>query len=238
MKVDATKTAHQVQTPKQPFAQVLKQAKPVAAKAVTPATPKLATPAKAVGSPRVGAPPARTVASQVQHAGAPVKQLAQVRAHVDAEAKRLATVRSDHSHAANSMTQVRTERSEQLDEKQNAKLADALTQEFAKEPQPVLPAPKLENVQPGNAPVKIEAPAETKAAQASALIEKIEHFVRSNRPGLSLTLHHSLGARVELERLGPKELSVKLFGKPSAEAVGKIREELRARGLNVKLNVV
>ena len=144
------------------------------------------------------APAPKTMAVHTQVVGAPARQLTRSRVHVDAEATRLGTVRSDHSRAANSMTQARTERGEQLDEKQHAKLADALTQEFAKESPPVMPAPKLENVQLGSAPVKVEAPPETKAAQASALIEKIEHFVRSNRPGLSLTLNNSLGARVEL----------------------------------------
>ena len=86
------------------------------------------------------------------------------------------------------------------------------------------------------APPKVEAAPETKAAQAVALIERIELFVKSQRPGLALTLNNSLGAHVEIERMGPKEIALKLVGHrgpPTAEAVSRIREELRARGLKV-----
>lgn len=78
---------------------------------------------------------------------------------------------------------------------------------------------------------------ETKAAQAAALIEKIEVFVKSNqRPALALTLNNSLGARVEIERIGPGEVALKLVGHhgpPSPEAVSRIRDEMTARGLRV-----
>jgi hypothetical protein len=78
---------------------------------------------------------------------------------------------------------------------------------------------------------------ETKAAQAVALIEKIETFVKANqRPALALTLNNTLGARVEIERIGPGEVALKLVGQrgpPSPEAVSRIREELLARGLKV-----
>ncbi|MEO6119208.1 MAG: hypothetical protein ABIP12_00855, partial [Terriglobales bacterium] len=53
-------------------------------------------------------------------------------------------------------------------------------------------------------------PEEGKAAKAIALIERIETFVRSQRPGLALTLNNSLGAHVEIERIGPKEIALKL----------------------------
>ena len=76
-----------------------------------------------------------------------------------------------------------------------------------------------------------------RAAQAVALIEKIEVFVKSTqRPALELTLNNSLGARVEIERLGPGEVALKLVGKrgpPPPEAVSRIRDELAARGLKV-----
>jgi hypothetical protein len=78
--------------------------------------------------------------------------------------------------------------------------------------------------------------AEVKAASAVQLIEKIEAFVKSSRPGLSITLDGSLGARVEIERLGPKEVALRLVGTngpPKAEDIGRIRDEMRARGLKV-----
>ncbi len=78
--------------------------------------------------------------------------------------------------------------------------------------------------------------AEVKAASAVELIEKIEVFVKSQRPGLAITLDGSLGARVEIERLGPKEVAIRVVGKngpPAPEDIGRIREEMRARGLKV-----
>jgi hypothetical protein len=78
---------------------------------------------------------------------------------------------------------------------------------------------------------------QVKAAQAVALIEKIELFVKSTqRPAIALTLNNALGARVEIERVGPREVSLKLVGQhgpPSPDAVSRIREELQARGLKV-----
>ncbi|MFT3837578.1 MAG: hypothetical protein QM723_11335 [Myxococcaceae bacterium] len=75
------------------------------------------------------------------------------------------------------------------------------------------------------------------AAQAVELIEKIEVFVKSQRPALALTLNNSLGARVEIERIGPREVALKVVGAggipPNAEDLGRIREEMKARGLKV-----
>jgi hypothetical protein len=78
--------------------------------------------------------------------------------------------------------------------------------------------------------------AEERAVQAAALIERIEVFVKSQRPALALTLNNSLGARIELERLGAGRIALRLVGNggpPSPEIVSRIREELRARGLQL-----
>ncbi len=76
-----------------------------------------------------------------------------------------------------------------------------------------------------------------RSAAAAALIEKIQVFVRyGQRPVLALTLHGSLGARAEIERLGPGRVAVTLVGHrgpPCPEAVSRIRDELLARGLKV-----
>lgn len=77
---------------------------------------------------------------------------------------------------------------------------------------------------------------EVRAAQAAALIERIDVFVRSQRPALALTLNNSLGARVEIEKLGPGRIALRLVGRngpPPADTVNRIRDELRARGLQV-----
>jgi Insertion element 4 transposase N-terminal len=50
-----------------------------------------------------------------------------------------------------------------------------------------------------------------------------------------------LGARVEIERLGPKEVAVKVQGRrgpPSPEEVTQIRQEIRAKGLRLSALLV
>lgn len=78
--------------------------------------------------------------------------------------------------------------------------------------------------------------AEQRAHHALALIEKIEVFMKSSRPAMALTLDNSLGATVEIERLGPRQIALRLVsraGLPTPESLSLLREELRARGLNV-----
>lgn len=77
----------------------------------------------------------------------------------------------------------------------------------------------------------------TRASQAVELIEKIESFLKNARtPCLCLTLNNSLGSTVEIERIGPREVALKLTGHkgpPSAEDISRIRDEMTARGLKV-----
>ncbi len=76
-----------------------------------------------------------------------------------------------------------------------------------------------------------------RAAQAVELIEKIETFIKDSRtPSIALTLNNSLGARVEIERVGPREVALKVIGHrgpPRAEDISRIREEMAAHGLKV-----
>lgn len=101
---------------------------------------------------------------------------------------------------------------------------------------------KVAPAQPSDRPALGDVPfhplpsAEERAVQAAALIERIEVFVKSQRPALALTLNNSLGARIELERLGAGRIALRLVGNggpPSPEIVSRIREELRARGLQL-----
>lgn len=183
-----------------------------------------------------------SVASQVRQ---------QARVHADSEASRLSTVRTDHSQRAESLTHVRTESTQDLAERSNGRVIDFILKELGSEStasnssnmtSPPTPTGEIATVHPirsaaQQAAQKLdEAPPETRANQAVALIEKIETFVRSQRPGLALTLNNSLGASVEIERIGPREIALKLvghMGPPSADAVSRIRDELRARGLKV-----
>ncbi len=86
------------------------------------------------------------------------------------------------------------------------------------------------------------APAEATGPQAQVqaameLIEKIELFVRSQRPALRMSLGGPLAATVEVERTGPREVSLRIQGRggPLAqEDLARIREGLEARGLRLR----
>lgn len=242
MKVDpkATMTAAAV-TKAEPFKKLLAEAKAELGAQRTPATtvPAPARPAL-TASPKLALARASTVA----HAHAPVVQTLQhARTQANHEAQRLGTVRAQHAQTAEGLERTRTQHGEATVEKREARIIDFIVRELTQDerpPRPTEPA-TVHHLQPMlgaavAAPPKPEVPAETKAAQAVALIEKIEVFVKSQRPGLALTLNNSLGAHVEIERIGPKEIALKLVGHrgpPTAEAVSRIRDELRARGLKV-----
>jgi hypothetical protein len=172
-------------------------------------------------------------------------QLVQTRArvHADAEAQRLGAVRTTHSQNAERLANVRSDHTEAVIDRATNRLIDFITRELSQElppredPRRLAALGNTAHHLPSPPPSLSSAPTrEASAAQAVALIEKIEVFVKSQRPGLALTLNNSLGAHVEIERIGPKEIALKLVGHrgpPTAEAVSRIREELRARGLKV-----
>jgi hypothetical protein len=170
------------------------------------------------------------------------------RAHAESEASRLASVRADHTHSAETLTHARATTTEAVLDKSEAKIIEFILRELKGEAanstgEPITeratiselttqPAPALNATKPQTMP-DTEA---TRATQAVALIERIETFVKSQRPALALTLNNSLGAHVEIERIGPREVALKLVGHrgpPSADTVSRIRDELRARGIKV-----
>ena len=241
----------------QPFKQLLAEAKQPAPKPSTAISTKPAAgpqpPGLKPGTAAAHAQPsgprtalaaqlARTQAVSAQVAGTQ-RQVA--RTSVNAEAERLTHVRSGHDEVAAQQTVRSMEATSTQAEKVDARVLSLIVKElesaFDGEPPHVERAANCDGKsQPFRAdapppPVKsAEAPA--RAEQAVALIERIETFVRSSRPALALTLNNSLGARVEIERLGPGQVALKLIGQkgpPSADAVSRIREELRARGLKV-----
>lgn len=246
MKVDPKNAVAQVAASKaQPFKKLLSDAK-ADMKREAPTVPNGAA-LKSPGlttKPRPVGPVLKATTAQTAQATKTVGQvLQQARVHADGEAHRLGDVRSAHTQTAHSLQQVRTELTETALERGDAKLLEVITRELTADltpanhaaPLDVLPQQPIAATQ-GQPQPKVDAPPEARAAQAVALIEKIERFVKSQRPGLALTLNNSLGARVEIERIGPKEIALKLVGMngpPTAEAVSRIREELRARGLKV-----
>ena len=67
-----------------------------------------------------------------------------------------------------------------------------------------------------------------------ALVERVEHLLRAGQPSLAFTLAGRHGQRVQLERLGPGEVGIRLeggaFGRAEAE---RLAAELDGRGLHL-----
>lgn len=88
------------------------------------------------------------------------------------------------------------------------------------------------------APAAGIAPAspEDRVERALALVERIERFVRSGRPSLALTLRGQLPGRLEIERVAPGAVSLRLSSRraPSERVLREIRHALEARGLSVR----
>jgi hypothetical protein len=80
------------------------------------------------------------------------------------------------------------------------------------------------------------SPAEGRVERALALVERIERFVRSGRPSLALTLRGGLPGQVEVQRVGPGAIALRLSSarRPSASELGELRQALEARGLSVR----
>lgn len=261
MKVQPTDPQPAVQkTTAQPFKQLLAEAK----KGPQPAAKPKSAASTAAGVPkaptaRVKPPISTTVGAKaainatnavttaavttaaVTRAASQTRQVA--RQHSDAEADRLALVRSHHHQAASHQEVKAVESTASALQRVDARVLSLIVKElesaFEKEPPPIPRAANSDGKQPFSgeqvrSPAPVEPPA--RAEQAVALIERIETFVKSSRPALALTLNNSLGARVEIERLGPGQVALKLVGQqgpPSADAISRIREELKARGLKV-----
>lgn len=162
-----------------------------------------------------------------------------------------AAARAEANAKAENLVELRSQHGEKAQAKYDSRLVDLICAELKAEfgnelsrPQAAnsdrpVPAPVPSQPQATVTPItqaSAKQEAALKAASAVQLIEKIEAFVKSQRPGIALTLDGSLGARVEIERLGPKEVALRVVGKngpPAPEDIGRIREEMRARGLKV-----
>ena len=215
-------------------------------------TPPGLTAKAAAPSARV---PTQAVLSAKPAAIAQPNTLAVARGRVDAEADRLGVTRAHHASTAEAATTARLALNEGAEQKTSGRVVDLIVKELVAEFEtrpggpaasnvgnPVQPIASLNEV-PFHFGASSATPAqraaqtaELRANQAAALIERIDTFVRSQRPALALTLNNSLGARVEIERLGPGRIALRLIGRngpPHADTVNRIRDELTARGLKV-----
>ena len=105
-------------------------------------------------------------------------------------------------------------------------------------------APERGGQPPGAVPGVTAAPAPAGAGElasppaqveaALALVERVETFLRSGRPGLAFHLGGGAGQSVELERVGPRRVSVSLRGGALGPAdARRLRSELGARGITL-----
>ncbi|WAM29461.1 hypothetical protein [Myxococcus sp. NMCA1] len=169
---------------------------------------------------------------------------------MNVEVQRLGTVRSE----SQALGQERTEH----------RLHDLIARELSKDLRPALPVqpearpapgpPPPDEKRPLQEPIGSEsvtavtasaggarAPAEevnpaARAEAAMALIERIEVFVKSQRPALSMSLRGHLDATVEVERTGPREVSLRIQGRHrpvAAEDLSRLRDALESRGLKL-----
>ncbi len=193
--------------------------------------------------------PAGPILATARSALATPENLGHVRLAMHGEARRLSTVRSESQTVAQERTEHRV----------SELISRELAREYLSEPvQPPrtmplsveptrgaslaegLTAPSGEFRLAGNgaSAAPAQAPsAQLKAEAALELIEKIELFVRSQRPALRMSLGGGLAAAVEVERTGPREVALRLQGRhgPLAqEEISRLQGALEARGLRLR----
>jgi hypothetical protein len=242
MKVQCIFPGRAVAAPKKTaFGQVLKQQPPALPK---PAAKPLAAVPPNLKAARIAAPPSAAFAPPAALAANPTAAaLTTARSTSHAKATLLADVRSAHQVVANERLEGRLLdlicKELVIEFSTDAKLKVANQDLPLPPPTPNLPATapaaQLAAIAPPSGG-RAEAPS-VKAAAAVELIEKIETFIKDSRtPAIALTLNNSLGAKVEIERIGPREVALRVVGRngpPRAEDISRIREEMQARGLKV-----
>ncbi|WP_002627275.1 hypothetical protein [Cystobacter fuscus] len=230
------------------FQELMKRAPPEPAKRPPPGAQGVRPPGVlARGSLGVRAAPG-SLQIAPRGAFASAEQLGRVRQGLSAEAHRLGEVRGE-AHQTNQ-------------ERVHHRLTALIARELAREspPEPVTgkgesaargaellpaeppdarPTPPGTRLEGGSGPATTGAapPEETRVQATLELIEKIEVFVRSQRPALAMRLGGALETTVEVERTGPREVALRIQGHRGPlprENLARIQEELAARGLRLK----
>ncbi|ADO72811.1 conserved uncharacterized protein [Stigmatella aurantiaca DW4/3-1] len=246
MKIQGRAPAGPVKTPAPgQFQRLLQQAKPPQApkpgQTLPPGVsrPSLRPAASSSGRATVSSPTGALARSAL----ASPENLGQARQHMHGEAQRLRTVRTEAQ--ASTQTQVEHRLHELLSRENARELLSGpracpppLPAEPSREPPSGERLPRQEGLHlaPGEAAAGTpEAPPHVQATLE--LIEKIEIFVKSQRPALRMSLGEPLAATVEVDRTGPREVALRIQGRqgPLAEEhVARIREALEARGLRLR----
>jgi hypothetical protein len=233
------------------FQEVLKKAGPEVAKAPGPAR---------------GGQVARPPATPSRGATGTVATLGQARTPqrgAFASAENLGQVRQGMSAEAHRLRDARGEAHQTHQERVRQRVTDLISRELARELRPEPMAPRTPSPSPGpetSAPPPsgealstlggahlggpggtrasaLEAPGPEARVQATVeLIEKLEVFVKSQRPALAMRLGGALEATVEVERTGTREVALRIQGRRGPlpqEDLARIRDALAARGLKL-----
>ena len=230
------------------FQEVLKKAQPGVAKSPGGGGQVARAPS---GPSRVPSGPLATtgpVRTPQKGAFASAEHLGQVRQGLNTEAHRLRDVRGEAHQTSQERVQQR--------------VTDLIARELAHEPRaepgmsrpsPTVPGSEAsvsQHVEPGPATgeTRLGGPGGTRAAATETpqpearvqatleLIEKLEVFVKSQRPALAMRLGGALNATMEVERTGAREVALRIQGHRgplSPEDTARIRDALAARGLKL-----
>jgi hypothetical protein len=226
MSRDASLKISELQRPPREQSRRQESFREVLGAASTPRSPAFARNVPQVRATLAGSP----VASAPVAALRPVEVLGQARAAMNLEVQR--------------MQQARGEGQAQGEQRIDSRLLDLivkeLTIEFSQQPErgglPAAAVTELRPATPGPEAGKAPDQAGLRARAAVALVQRIETFVKSQRPAIALTVGGGIGARVEVERTGRNEIALKVKGTrgpPAPEDLARIRDELVARGLKL-----
>lgn len=235
MKVDRTHRSRPAEAGKEDFRKTLQEALRKQAN----------RPTGVAAGPRAQA--VRGVVSATRNALAAPEALGKARQTMHREVERLDDVatrtqvdrREGEQERAKVLSFQSQQRSEDLRPRRELPLPEMDSRE--REPAPVTPARETPGMEGQGPRAAVSAPPENAPValhSALELVEKIEAFVRSQRPGLALTLQGALEGRVEIERVGPNEVAIVLTTKSRSgelplNQMSRVRDELLARGLKV-----
>ena len=240
-----------------------KEARPPPRPGRAPASGAAASPRPGVASTRSpGLPSVRAPVTPLARASGPV--LANARGAL-ASAENLGRTRQAMHSEAQRLGTVRGESSTRVQERTEHRLSELIARELSREARPLSPPlpearPASGTPAPDTGRGAAEAPQESRVAGAAAtgsggpasaetvspatraeaaleLIERIEVFVKSQRPALSLSLRGGMDATVEVERTGPREVALRIQGRRGplpTEDLARLRDALEARGLRLR----
>ncbi len=217
-----------------------------------------------LGQPSIKAtiPTAPKGAASVVSFNASSAQRSSARVEVESKASTLKTVRSAHVQTDASMKSARVQHTEtalaadevRVKDLIQKDLSQSLNIELKNQQHPTQHggeqsmfekrSVRAESQQPagegvgtiGEAKKKSPTTPDARAEAAVELIEKIDLFVKAQRPGLKMDLHQSLGGSVEITRVGKGEVAVHVSASKDAidvSVMDELKKALSERGLKL-----